>query len=340
MKKNKVGNKAINLKKLEELGFNVPNFVVISESSLKHFKSDKHIYESVKQYFFSKYGGNTPKLVSVRSSGSVSTPGRMKTILNVSLESEEAFIKAFNEVKKSTTSQKLKKYLKVKGVEDFTYSIVIQEMVFGNLTTSSCSGVLITTNPYDKSTSEYYLEAVLNNTGDALMSGETTPIHLEELSLVNPIAKEKLDSVVSEIKKQFETNQEVEFVIQGMQIFILQTRDYKLSTTVLKNEETNLTFIGQGKAVNKITAQGTLTYLKENANSDYIWLTESTEFEDTEAILNFAGLITKKGGRLSHASIIANEFNLPCVVGSQFEKEPKEGDRVLIDENGTIFLIN
>lgn len=334
----RIGKKAKNLIELEKKGFNVPRFVVFSEATLSRVKSNEELYKTIVNGFRSKYGRNIPKKVAVRSSGTTSTPGRMATILDVSTD-KESLVEAFNKVGDSTTSTRLKKYLKAKNVNNFTYSIIVQEMVFGNMSDLSCSGVLLTVNPYDNK-HDYYAEVVFNSFGDVLMSGEETPETLTDLINSNPLGKEKLDIVVNDIRKYFGESQEVEFVIQGTSVYVLQTRGYiapkifKSVTKHLKNP------IGQGNSVTPIAMGGYVTFNKNKATNNHILITETTDFEDTEAILHFAGVITLKGGRLSHAAIIANEFDLPCVVGARFETMPKEGDYVIFSEKGTIFFGN
>lgn len=44
------------------------------------------------------------------------------------------------------------------------------------------------------------------------------------------------------------------------------------------------------------------------------------------------GLVTDHGGMMSHASIVAREFNLPCIVGTkQATKVLRDGDKVVLD---------
>lgn len=332
----RIGNKARNLQELEKKGFNVPRFIVFSEHTLTNVKSNDELYNTIVNGFKSKYGKKLPKRVSVRSSGTTSTPGRMATILDVTTD-KESLIEAFNEVGDSTTSLRLKKYLKAKNIKNFSYSIIVQEMVFGNQSELSCSGVLLTVNPYTKGY-DYYAELMFNSFGDVLMNGNETPVGMKELEQINPLGKEKLDIVVNDVRKYFGESQEVEFVIQGTSIYVLQVRGYTAQRN-FKAIALNLTDpIGQGQAVTHISMSGNVTFEKHKPKKNKILITETTDFEDTEAILHFAGVITLKGGRLSHAAIIANEFGLPCVVGAQFETMPKEGDFIVFSENGTIFL--
>ncbi len=47
---------------------------------------------------------------------------------------------------------------------------------------------------------------------------------------------------------------------------------------------------------------------------------------------NAKALVTDHGGMMSHAAIVAREFNLPCIVGTkQATKVLNNGDRVVLD---------
>lgn len=49
--------------------------------------------------------------------------------------------------------------------------------------------------------------------------------------------------------------------------------------------------------------------------------------------------ITEQGGRVCHASIIAREYNIPCVVGCrEFIRLLKDGEYILLDAyNGIVY---
>ena len=57
------------------------------------------------------------------------------------------------------------------------------------------------------------------------------------------------------------------------------------------------------------------------------------------AIRRAGAIITDMGGTLCHAAIVAREFNIPCVVGTQNATEIlKDGQRVIVDAHeGVIY---
>lgn len=333
MRQELLNSKAKNLSLLKRLGYNVPNFVVISEQTLKK-NATFNWFDYIKTMFNASYK-KVPDMISVRSSGSVSTPGRMETILNVKFE-RESVLEAIEKVRKSCESKRVKEFLELSGVEDFTYSIIFQEMIEPKRD-YECSGVLISTNPFDNN-SRFYAELIFGKLGDNLMSGKETPKLLRDLSKKNPIAEVKLSLLVSNLKKVFDEDFELEFVITNSTIHILQIRKYKPNSKNLQAIEViQGNVIGGGSSINQRGFTGKVTFDKNNPDSDKILVIDETDFEDVSNMLKFGGIITLKGGRLSHASIIANQFNLNCVVGVTLEKELKEGESIKISEKGLIF---
>ena len=332
-----IGKKAENLVLLESKGYNVPRFIILDESTIQILKAQGNDIQKVINKFFNlKYNSNPVGNLSIRSSGSVSAAGRMKTVLDVR-NNKEDLKKAFEIVEKSTRDSKLLSYLKLKKIEDFKCSIVVQEMVYGNTSSNSCSGVLITTDPYDGG--DYYAELVFGALGEGLMSGQIVPDKLSSLIAKNVKGYNILNQLVDKIKKDFTNTQEVEFVIQDEEVFILQIREYKSNFlskcyNYIPNEKD---FIGQGLAINNLSCIGEVTFNKENITENQIIVTEFTDFEDIPNMLKASGIITLKGGRLSHAAIIANEFDLACVVGVNFKNIPQEGQKIMFDKNGSIF---
>lgn len=334
MKNKLLDSKAKNLQLLKKLGFNVPKFIVLSNTTYESFpKMD--LFEYVVSSFKSMYR-RVPTVISVRSSGSVSTPGRMKTILNVELTLDR-LKESFEKVRASYLSKRLALFLELLQIKDFKCSYIFQEMITPT-SEMDCTGVLISCNPYSKE-SDFYAEFLLGNVGSDLMDGKITPISYTQFKEVNPNVAVKLNDLVQKLRETFEGEFELEFVVKDSEIFLLQIRKYKLNTNSLK---LNSTFsgkgIGQGNSIVQRGFSGVVTYDVQKADSSNILVIEQTDYEDVAHMVKFGGIITLKGGRLSHAAIIANQFDLNCVVGTQFEQSPKEGDFIKINEKGTIFL--
>lgn len=334
MKQILLESKAKNLGLLKRLGFNVPKFIVLSYETYKHHPN-LDILEYVKSSFKSMYR-EVPSLISVRSSGSVSTPGRMKTILDVPFDRDN-IQSAFNKVRVSCSSTRVKIFLEWFNIQDFKYSFIFQEMIKPS-SDNDCTGVLISVNPYGDN-SKYYAEFSMGKVGSDLMDGKETPTTYDEFSQLNSLAVKKLDELVEKLRETFEGEFELEFVIKDSEIHILQIRKYKVNSNSLKlHSKLTGTIIGRGSSIVQRGFLGEVTYDVSKADSSKILIIEETDYEDVKHMLKFGGIITLKGGRLSHASIIANQFDLNCVVGTKFSLQPQEGNNIKVDENGIIYL--
>ena len=325
-----MGNKANNLAILEDIGVNVPSFRMynITQDYVEVFteRFGMFVRAFLNPYYEGKY--------AVRSSGSVSTPGRMKTVLNVDFNDlVEAGVKVFN----SSQSDRLENYLKLKGVTDFSAAIVVQQMVDPTLTEHSCSGVLTTCHPITGKNGEYG-EVVFGKMGEDLMSGKKDPLTLQDLEKRNPTGYANLLTEIEKIRVHFPNHQEVEFVIEDTTAWIVQTRDYK-NVTPLAADFEGYELVGFGRPATPLSVVGFVTTDIERINDFSIYLTDTTDWEDTEQILKGRGVITKTGGSLSHAAIIAREFELPCITSVKMKDEQQlsEGMKIGINSMGQIF---
>ena len=61
-----------------------------------------------------------------------------------------------------------------------------------------------------------------------------------------------------------------------------------------------------------------------------ILVVEMTDPLYMQAIMKAGGIITNIGGVLSHAAIVAREFNIPCVVGTGNATEVLKDDQIII----------
>ncbi|HUD11779.1 MAG TPA: PEP-utilizing enzyme [Candidatus Saccharimonadia bacterium] len=83
-----------------------------------------------------------------------------------------------------------------------------------------------------------------------------------------------------------------------------------------------------------MTTGDTATEMKKIQHGDII-VTEMTRPHFLLGIRRAGGIITDLGGNLSHAAIVAREFNIPAVVGTQKATTTlQDGQRIILDGNG------
>lgn len=90
----------------------------------------------------------------------------------------------------------------------------------------------------------------------------------------------------------------------------------------------------QGQATTKITVSGKIVLTNEdaiNSKEPVILFKHHTLPEDFDAVLASKGIVTVVGGTLSHASIVAREFNKGGIIAC---------DKLKIDLNNSKIIIN
>ena len=173
---------------------------------------------------------------------------------------------------------------------------------------------------------------VKNETGTG-----TVDVHVSESLGINHVSKQCLtDTEIIflsqqsiKIEKMCQEPQDIEWVIdENDKMYILQTRpittlkskiqtyDHKLET-----QTTNKNPIVQGLSASPGVITGTVkkinqaSELEKVAKGDII-VTPMTTLEMIPAMRKISAIVTNKGGRTSHAAIIARELGIPCIVGT------------------------
>jgi pyruvate,orthophosphate dikinase len=263
---NKFGNKAVNLGKLYGAAYKVPHGFVIS-SDLVNYKIDhgtypENFYNELKEHIekleiiTEKKLENpiSPLFLSVRSSGSISMPGILDTMLNIGINetllhnlhfpfafSEDIYNKnplkeegnIFNQIKlaiqkvvESLHGEKINKYFYGEK-HNVNMGIIVQEMVFGNRNENSYTGVVFSSHPSNGS-GELFGEFLSQHQGDELVNGKVTPENIDKLKILNENIYNELFVISKSLEKKFKYIQDLEFTVENNQLFILQTRNGEL----------------------------------------------------------------------------------------------------------------
>lgn len=113
---------------------------------------------------------------------------------------------------------------------DIPYSwgtaVNVQEMVFGNWSDESGTGVAFTRDP---ATGEKKLmgEFLLNAQGEDVVAGVRTPQPIEALAEIMPEVFQQFKNVCGILENHYKDMQDMEFTIQDKKLFMLQTRNGK-----------------------------------------------------------------------------------------------------------------
>jgi pyruvate, orthophosphate dikinase len=149
-------------------------------------------------------------------------------------------------------------------------AVNVQAMVFGNLGSTSATGVAFTRNP-STGAREVYGEFLLNAQGEDVVAGIRTPQPLTEaarkeageqlssLETLMPAAFAELQRVFSTLERRYRDMQDVEFTIQEGKLWMLQTRSGKRTTAAALKIAADLVadgLIDEEEAVLRVDAAG------------------------------------------------------------------------------------
>ena len=107
-------------------------------------------------------------------------------------------------------------------------AVTIVAMVFGNMGSDSCTGVVFTRDP-ETGEKRPYGDYLVNAQGEDVVSGKATPNHIDMLVSEMPDVYRQLIEVTQKLENHFKEPQDVEFTVERGRLYILQTRAAKMN---------------------------------------------------------------------------------------------------------------
>ncbi len=229
--------------------------------------------------------------------------------------------------------------------EEWGTAILIQEMVYGNKSLESGTGVVFTTSPYGKFPRiALWGDYTSYNQGEDIVSGlvNAYPISIEQKKLEGRdglVLEEAFPEIYQALvnfayylvyEKGWD-HQEIEFTFESPRkedLYILQVRDIylreeKYLPTFKISSLKKLPLIGKGIGVSGTILSGRVVFSFEDIESfketgdPLILLRYDTVPDNVRDIALVDGLLTARGGQTSHAAIVANRLGKVCVVGCE-----------------------
>ncbi|MCX8174116.1 MAG: pyruvate, phosphate dikinase [Thermoplasmata archaeon] len=267
----------------------------------------------------------------------------------------------------------------------------VQTMVFGNMGNDSATGVAFTRDPATGE-NVFYGEYLVNAQGEDVVAGIRTPKPIGELKEEMPVVYQQLLGVREKLEKHFKEVQDLEFTIEKGKLYMLQTRNGKMNAAarvktavdfvkegLITKEEALLRVnpseldhlmhrrvdpkytgkpIAVGIPASPGAASGSVIFDADEAERrgrlgwKIILLREETKPEDIHGFFAAQGILTSKGGKTSHAAVVARGMGKPCVTGCEEIKidsrarvatvgniKISEGDIITIDgTSGRVWL--
>jgi pyruvate,water dikinase len=170
-----VGGKAINLARLINAGFNVPDGFVVTTAGFRACREVGRVSDDLAAQIAERYQAMGAPPVAVRSSATAedlaeaSMAGQYETYLNV--EGEQGVVEAVQQCWASLDTDRTRSYLAEHGIalEQVTMAVVVQRQV-----PADAAGVLFTANPRTGDEQQMLIEANWG-LGDTVVSGVAQP---------------------------------------------------------------------------------------------------------------------------------------------------------------------
>jgi pyruvate,orthophosphate dikinase len=256
---------------------------------------------------------------------------------------------------RSWESLRATEYRRLHGLDNRAgTAVTVQAMVFGNMGGTSGSGVAFTRDPATGENA-LYLDFLWNAQGEDVVSGRYPAQDPAGLQEAMPELFHELCRTGKQLEMLFRDAQDIEFTVQEGRLFLLQSRDAKrtpwaaLRTTCdlvkegLIDEATALkrldpfdldsiqslrpvpkgdcrplcsgTPAGPGVAVGEIALDSESAVAMAAAGRTPILVREDIAPADFAGLSASAGILTGRGGRTSHAAVVARQLNKVCIVG-------------------------
>jgi len=270
-------------------------------------------------------------------------------------------------------------------------AVNVVAMVFGNMGNDCATGVGFTRNP-GTGVNEMYGEYLVNAQGEDVVAGIRTPKPVQELANEMPDLYKQLVDLRNKLESHYKEVQDYEYTIQGGILYCLQTRNGKMNAAAMVRTSVELVAEGliskeqallrinpelleqllhpqldpenkaqpvaqglpasPGAAFGKCVFDADTAELMGRAGELVILLREETKPEDIHGFFAAQGILTSRGGKTSHAAVVARGMGKACIAGAEDIKidvrarqavigdlHIREGDIITIDgSTGLIYL--
>ncbi|GAA0669352.1 pyruvate, phosphate dikinase [Streptomyces thermocarboxydovorans] len=275
---------------------------------------------------------------------------------------------------------------------DLGTAVNVCSMVFGNLGPDSGTGVAFTRDPASGQQGVYgdYLQ---NAQGEDVVAGIRNTVPLAELEKIDKKSYDQLMQIMETLENHYKDLCDIEFTIERGQLWMLQTRvgkrtagaAFRIATQLVDqglideaealtrvngaqlaqlmfprfDESAKVEQIGRGIAASPGAAVGkavfdSYTAVKWSRSGEkVILIRRETNPDDLDGMIAAEGILTSRGGKTSHAAVVARGMGKTCVCGAEeLEVDTKrrrmtvpgghvveEGDVISIDgSSGKVYL--
>src|SRR4051812_43251966 len=235
-------------------------------------------------------------------------------------------------------------------------AVNVQAMVFGNRGDDSGSGVAFTRDPASGNQGVYgdYLQ---NAQGEDVVAGIRNTVSLADMERVDRTSHDELLAIMDKLEKHYRDMCDIEFTVERGKLWMLQTRVGKRTPEAafrIGRHMTDEHLIDTDEALRRVTgaqlaqlmfpsfdvdAERTLVATGMNASpgaavgkavfdsdtavewaergEDVILVRKETNPDDLRGMVAAKGILTSRGGKTSHAAVVARGMGRTCVCGAE-----------------------
>ena len=248
---------------------------------------------------------------------------------------------------------------------DLGTAVNIVAMVFGNLGMDSGTGVAFTRDPGSGQPGTYgdYLQ---NAQGEDVVAGIRNTVPLQDLEKINAACYAQLMDIMSTLENHYRDLCDIEFTIERGKLWMLQTRVGKRTAGAAFRIATQLVdqgLIDMDEAVTRVTGEQLVQLMFPRfdltgnpkqitkgisaspgaavgkavfdsakaveaaaAGEAVILVRRETNPDDLHGMIAAKGILTSRGGKTSHAAVVARGMGKTCVCGAEdLEVDTKAG---------------
>ncbi|NED99963.1 pyruvate, phosphate dikinase [Phytoactinopolyspora halotolerans] len=276
--------------------------------------------------------------------------------------------------------------------DDLGTAVNVCTMVFGNLGSDSGTGVAFTRDPATGAQG-IYGDYLPNAQGEDVVAGIRNTLSLAELERIDKTSYDELLDIMARLERHYRDLCDIEFTIERGKLWMLQTRVGKRTAAaafciagqlvdegLIDEDEALRRVTGEqlaqlmfpqfdpdapreliatgmaaspGAAVGKAAFDSATAVAWADEGEDVILVRRETNPDDLRGMVAARGVLTSRGGRTSHAAVVARGMGRTCVTGVEaLRVDPSareftttdgtrvvEGDTISIDgSNGEVYL--
>jgi pyruvate,orthophosphate dikinase len=259
--------------------------------------------------------------------------------------------------------------------DDLGTAVTVIAMVFGNRGERSGTGVAFTRNPSSGDQGVYgdYLE---NAQGEDVVAGIRNTLQLADLERIDKASYDELMRIMSVLEKHYRDMCDIEFTIESGKLWMLQTRVGKrtpeaafriarhmVAERLIDEDEALQRVTGPqlaqlmfpsfdesadkallatgmgaspGAAVGKVVFDSATAVEWAARGEDVILVRKETSPDDLHGMVAAKGILTSRGGKTSHAAVVARGMGRTCVCGAEALDVDTAGRKVTVRDGDTL----